>query len=727
MKTEDLFDLLAKNKINCFCGVPDSLLKDFCAYLTDNVPLSRHTITANEGNAIALAAGHYLSTGEPALVYMQNSGLGNCVNPLVSLTDSEVYKIPLMMFVGWRGEPGQKDEPQHVKQGKITDKLLETMDIKYDILNSDFKIASKQIEKAVIYMKEFQVPFAFLIRKGTFEKYTKKTQINNNFEITREDAIETVVKNLGLSDIIVSTTGHISRELYEIREKYKLSHKQDFLTVGSMGHASSIALGIAMEKTDRNVYCFDGDGAFLMHQGALAVIAEKKLQNFKHIIFNNTAHDSVGAQPTSASKINLTDIALTEGYSKAYCAKTKEELEKILPEFVKSKGTLFLEIQVKCGAREDLGRPKESPQQNKKIFMENVKQIEFSGRDSVKNLAAILKEEKPSNILIFTGKNSYNKIKPVLENELDGFSYDYYNSFSTNPKREEIEEAVKHTKTKDYAVIIAIGGGSVIDFAKAFHYFAKSNAKLIAIPTTSGTGAEATQFAVIYEQGVKKSLDAPEILPDYVITDSQFVEYNPKQLKISCALDAFCQAIESYWSVKSTPESREYAKESIKLCKKNLVRYINSDDKSAAENMMKASNLSGKAINISRTTAAHALSYKFTSDYNIPHGKAVALSIANLAFLNQNITEQNCQDKRSAGFVQERIKEICDILETNDIALYFKDLFVQTDFNPSLSNYGNIDVEKIVNSVNQERLLNNPRKLEKNDLLWIFEEDKCPN
>ncbi len=375
MQVQDFYNILKENGISCLCGVPDSLLKSFCAYVTDNA--QNHTITANEGNAIGLAAGHYLATGNPACVYMQNSGIGNCVNPLLSLTDEEVYNIPLLMLIGWRGEPGKHDEPQHVKQGKVTDKLLEAMGIKYEILPEDFETAKPIIQNAFKYMKETLKPFAFIIRKGLFEEYKLINKTKTPYEFAREEAIETVLKQLGASDVIVSTTGHISREVYETRERMGQTHKQDFLTVGSMGHSSSIALGIAMERPDRNVYCFDGDGAFLMHQGAVVINASKKLKNFKHIIFNNEAHDSVGSQPTAAGCANLTQMALDAGYGKAYSVTNKEDLQKVLPEFINDKCTSILEVKVKCGARPDLGRPKEKPWENKKLFMSNLEQTDF--------------------------------------------------------------------------------------------------------------------------------------------------------------------------------------------------------------------------------------------------------------------------------------------------------------------------------------------------------------
>lgn len=701
----DLYNLLIENNINCFCGVPDSLLKDFCAYITDNTDNKHHTITANEGNAIGLAAGHYLATGNPALVYMQNSGIGNCVNPLLSLTDEEVYNIPLLMFIGWRGEPDKKDEPQHIKQGKVTDKLLDAMGIKYSILPDNFEEAKSFIDNAVQYMKDTNCPYAFIIRKGTFEKYSLKNKKVSNYELNREEAIETVIRNLKTTDIIVSTTGHISREVYETRERIGQNHKQDFLTVGSMGHSSSIALGIALEKPDRNVYCFDGDGALLMHQGALSVNATKELTNFKHIVFNNEAHDSVGSQPTAMYKENVSKVALECGYNKSYSVQTKEELIKILPEFISDNGTSLLEIKVKCGAREDLGRPKEKPQENKKIFMENLNQIDFCYRGSIENLSKILKEEQAKNVLVFTGKKSFDNIKPIIEKELSGLNVLYYNNFSTNPKKDEVDIAIKNLD-KTFDIIVAVGGGSVMDFAKAFRYYLQSDKKLIAIPTTAGTGAESTQFAVIYIDGIKHSLDEKSILPNYAIVDSQFVGNNPKYLKACTAMDAYCHAIESYWAVKSTKESQKYARQAIELCRDNIVQYVNSNDKIASDNMMAAAHIAGKAINISRTTAAHALSYKITSEYNIPHGHAVALAIANLIEINAKTNNY--------------ARDIYNILEVKDINKYFSKLFKSINLEDNLNKLGITDKVGIISNINVERLVNNPVKLGRNDFLKIL-------
>lgn len=360
MITSSFFEKLISEGIDFFCGVPDSLLKEFSACLSDRVDFGNNIIAANEGNALAIATGHYLATGKPALVYMQNSGLGNIVNPLLSLVDEEVYNIPVLLVIGWRGEPDIHDEPQHLKQGKLTIPLLETMGIKTEILKN-----INQITNAVSYMNTTKKPFAFIVKKDLFEKYQNKINIPNSNILTREKSIQTIIEHLKETDIVVSTTGMISRELYENR----FSHEKDFLTVGAMGHASSIAFGIALEKSKRKVFCFDGDGAFLMHSGALAVIASRKPENFRHIIFNNEAHDSVGGQPTVANSVNIPSVAKAFGYKNVWSVNSIEEINNIWSEFYTQNGTNLLEIKVKKGNRKDLGRPKEKPVQNKESFM----------------------------------------------------------------------------------------------------------------------------------------------------------------------------------------------------------------------------------------------------------------------------------------------------------------------------------------------------------------------
>ena len=370
----DFFNALNDHKITFFTGVPDSLLKDFCAYITDHSGMENHVIAANEGNAIGLAAGHYLATGNPAVVYMQNSGLGNAVNPLTSLVDPDVYSIPLLLVIGWRGEPGTKDEPQHIKQGKITIPLLQTMGIPHNILPDDQLQSLECLDEAVHVMCNEARPFALVVRKGSFEPYRLKQISPANYEMSREDAVKIIAGSLQPDDVVVSTTGKTSRELFEYRVAVgQQDTGQDFLTVGSMGHASQIAMGIALASPDRNVYCLDGDGALIMHMGALAIIGSQKLGNFKHIVINNQAHDSVGGQPTVGNQINIPNIAKDCGYNQAWQVETQDELIQHLRVLHQTQGPALLEIRVKKGARSDLGRPTSTPNENKEKFMQFLK------------------------------------------------------------------------------------------------------------------------------------------------------------------------------------------------------------------------------------------------------------------------------------------------------------------------------------------------------------------
>lgn len=369
---ERFYSLLKEKDIDFFTGVPDSLLKDFCAYITDNVDSHRNIIAANEGNAVALAVGHYLATKKIGLVYMQNSGIGNAINPLLSLVDPLVYSIPLLLLIGWRGEPGKKDEPQHLKQGQVTLQLLDTMGIKYEILSSDEDKVRKSIENAMEYMVKNKSPYALIVPKGIFSKYELKNMIKTNYELSREEALEKIVLGLKDNDIIVSTTGKASRELFELREKYGQSHEKDFLTVGSMGHSLSIAMGIALEHPDKTVYCIDGDGSLLMHMGGLAIAGSMSPKNLKHIVINNGSHDSVGGQPTVGFDIDMQQIAKGTGYKLILKAETEEDLLQSMVKINNTPELTFLEVMVNKGSREDLGRPTTTPIENKDEFMKYI-------------------------------------------------------------------------------------------------------------------------------------------------------------------------------------------------------------------------------------------------------------------------------------------------------------------------------------------------------------------
>lgn len=360
---------LRESGVDFFAGVPDSLLKNMCAYITDHFDAAHNIITANEGAAVGLAAGHYLATGQPACVYMQNSGEGNIINPLASLTDQEVYNIPVLLLIGWRGRPGVHDEPQHVKQGKITTGLLNVMGINYEVLAKEENKAEKQIAKAIKVLQNKDA-FALVIEKDTFDDYKLQNVEVNDLTMSREEAIQIVAAALGEKDCIVSTTGMISRELFEYRAAMNQGHERDFLTVGSMGHASQIALGIALVQPRRRVWCFDGDGATIMHMGSMAIVANKAPKNYVHVVFNNGAHDSVGGQPTVGLKIDLPAIAKAVGYVNAFSVDNKTDLAEALRTVQTVNGPLLLEVKVKKGNRKNLGRPTTTPIQNKEALMQ---------------------------------------------------------------------------------------------------------------------------------------------------------------------------------------------------------------------------------------------------------------------------------------------------------------------------------------------------------------------
>lgn len=356
-----------------YTGVPDSQLRSFCDYLMNayGTDPKHHIIAANEGNAVALAAGYHLATNKIPVVYLQNSGEGNIINPVTSLLNDKVYAIPAIFVIGWRGEPGIHDEPQHIFQGEITLNLLDVLDIKYFVVSENTKI--DEIESV---MKNFQSQLtigksvAFVIRKKAFT-YSNKIKYKNDNKISREEAIRHIVKFSG-DDPIVSTTGKASRELFEIRESNSQSHERDFLTVGSMGHASSIALGIAIHKPGKKVWCIDGDGAALMHMGAMAVIASSDVKNLIHIVINNGSHESVGGLPTVANNLKLSEIAKNLGYKRATCVDNIETLNQELNEIKVFEGISFLEIKCSIGARSDLGRPTTSTYENKNCFIRHL-------------------------------------------------------------------------------------------------------------------------------------------------------------------------------------------------------------------------------------------------------------------------------------------------------------------------------------------------------------------
>ena len=363
VNTKDFYDYLLANQVDFFTGVPDSLLANFCVCVKENSPSKNNIIAANEGNAVAIASGYHIASSNYGVVYMQNSGLGNTVNPILSLVDDEVYRVPMLLIIGWRGEPGKKDEPQHVKQGKLTLPLLECMGIKYQVLNDNYK---EQLKTALSYMKNENKPYALVVQKGTFSDY-KISKEKPRYQIKREEALETAMDNIEADAFIVSTTGKTSREIFEIRERRNQGHSHDFLTVGSMGHTASIALGMSI-GSKKNIYCIDGDGSFIMHMGGMGIAAKNADANFKYILINNGAHESVGGQPTIAFDMDVEAILKAVGFNSVYTAETQDEVASGINK-LKNERNAALVIYVNQGSREDLGRPTIAPEQNKLDMM----------------------------------------------------------------------------------------------------------------------------------------------------------------------------------------------------------------------------------------------------------------------------------------------------------------------------------------------------------------------
>lgn len=371
MNAEKLVELL---NVDFFTGVPDSQLKQLCdcLYAKYGVCNERHIIAANEGNSVAIAAGYHLATGKIPAVYLQNSGEGNIINPVASLLNDKVYAIPCIFIIGWRGEPGVHDEPQHVYQGEVTLKLLEDMGITAFVV--DKNTTEEELKSWVNSSKPLLAngkQVAFVIKKGALS-YENEARYRNDFSMNREEIIRHIA-SVAKDNPVISTTGKISRELFEIREAEKQGHQYDFLTVGSMGHCSSIALGVAINKSNTKIWCIDGDGAALMHLGAMAVIGSSRLQNLVHIVINSGAHETVGGMPTVATQTNLVGIAKACGYDYAVSVEDYKSLDKELSRAKKAEKLVFIEVKAALGARADLGRPTTTALQNKTNFMSYLK------------------------------------------------------------------------------------------------------------------------------------------------------------------------------------------------------------------------------------------------------------------------------------------------------------------------------------------------------------------
>ncbi len=374
MNPQEIWEILKENNFTFFTGVPDSTFKSWMSFLDDMHGKDlQNIIASNECEALSIASGYHLATKNYGTVYMQNSGLGKTVNPITSLADPEVYSIPMLLLIGWRGEPGKKDEPQHKKMGRITIPLLDTLEIPHEIFPANKTDFESLIPKIKQHFEEKNSPFALIVKKGTLEPYKSIKKSNLNFEMNREQALNIIVDNLKNDEVIVSTTGKTSRELFEARMRRK-EDPRDFYTVGSMGCASAIGLGIALNSKAKTII-FDGDGALIMQMGSLATISHYQPSNLYHILFDNNAHDSTGGQPTVSNTVNFKEVFLGNGYKAVYESSTEQDLKIKLNTLLSNSGPSVLIVKVNKGARENLGRPTTSPIENKKTFMKRIEDL----------------------------------------------------------------------------------------------------------------------------------------------------------------------------------------------------------------------------------------------------------------------------------------------------------------------------------------------------------------
>lgn len=369
---KDLFDALDAMGVDFFTGVPDSLLNNFCLYMVQNIPDGQHVMAANEGNAIGIAAGHYMATGKIPVVYMQNSGIGNATNPLLSLAHDCVYGIPMILVIGWRGDPAVSDHAQHRKQGELTPVLMKDMDIPYEILDSDDTVIEK-FAWAVSKAKEISSPVALIAKKAILTEKVKKQEYPESKLMNREEAVSAVVEVLGGDAVYLGTTGRATREVHEQLKAHGVGEGHEFQNVGSMGHVSSVGLGIALARPDQKVVVFDGDAAVVMHMGAMATSCRYKAGNLIHVVLNNGVNESVGGQPSAGYVVNLTEVAVACGYrTPRHAVETKEELQRIVRDFDKDDMPLFVDVHVRQGIRSDMPKLNIDHKAQKDALMHNL-------------------------------------------------------------------------------------------------------------------------------------------------------------------------------------------------------------------------------------------------------------------------------------------------------------------------------------------------------------------
>ena len=704
MKADSFLNIIRSTGIDFFTGVPDSLLRPFITAIEEFILPEYHIPALNEGQAAAIAQGIFLQTGKPAVVYMQNSGLCNALNPLISMSASQVYGLPAVLIIGWRGKPGTEDEPQHRLQGAATEQLLKDADIPYMILSPEMEIDQYRIESLIFESSLQQRPSAFLIEKGTFSGKAK-CSTRNNYPLKRKDIIKLIAEKYDKP--VIATTGHTSRELFTVRGELGQPHNSDFLSVGGMGHLFSIATGLNAAGC-RDLLCLDGDGAFLMHSGSLSLLRNKRSGIIRHIVFDNEAHLSVGGFPTISKKVKICDIAAAAGYKFCKILAQPSEMH-LLDEFFKFNGDAFLQIKVNDMPVDSLPRPGRDITGFKYEFMNYItgSQQLFLG-DIKKNLSLIIDKEKIKRVLLVT-----RSMRNRLECALSGININLkqFSSYTPNPDMGSLSEAMETLESEQFDAVIAMGGGSAIDSAKIIRSSLFPDSILIAVPTTCGSGAEATPFAVAYSDKVKISVETSE--PDYVILDSTILAETPMSVLNAPIIDAVIQGIESLWAVSATAASRHSACRALGLLVPEIQHYVTGHSMNFTQLHLGAY-LAGRAIAESKTTACHALSYGLTAEYGLKHGEAVALllpGIIKVAYENRddtlnrtlllvfNIFGTSCLDE-----FLDQYNQMCSALNLRST--------IKEPFLP----------DNLLSKISIERLNNHPVTLDKQTILNIYQE-----
>lgn len=658
-----ILNQLFKHKVKNIVGVPDSTLQGFVSEVELDPRFESH-ISTNECEAISIAMGQYLGSGVPSLVYLQNSGFGKTIHPFTSLLHPDVYHIPIILMIGWRGHPEFNDEPQHKPIGKLLPNFLKDLGIASWELSASVLETEKIINLGLNEVFEKKSAVAFLIPPDLFTKKDgNPSQIKNKFKLvnneylnepnakvslnrlTRKDVVSKVVEMYDSyyknpKPIFASTTGLCSRELFEIQKQNEKI--LTYYNIGGMGCVSSIALGISMTQKNREVCVLDGDGALLMQMGTLASLGSIAPINLTHILIDNECHESTGGQETVSRQINLSLIAEACGYRWRRYVETEEEMTKAIVESFSQNQLKWIHVKCKKNAiNNQVGRPDKAPEEMIQELYKNIQNSKSMDESSL--FLESLKEKvtlnnKCKTLIIYSPsfKNFYPKRWNTIINLLSEAQVLEYSSHLLN--WEDIESI--QLKLKEYNQIVAIGGGTVMDLSKILRSKKKERIKLIVIPTTFGTGAEITPFATYYNDKVKQSEESIYGPPDEVVCSPEFYKtLTQRQLKIQL-LDILGHSIESITSNQKTIKSETYSLKALLL----INPYLKLNDLKLTQedclNLYWAGHFAGLAISDSKTNLGHALSYYLTAFHNLEHGLSVGFLLPIvLKYLKSKIEE----------------------------------------------------------------------------------------